>query len=162
MGMEGRVEIKIRVGRKKARTGSGETLSASGTTPLKPKEGLNGPPALRSYSSEGWGVTSSGRCKKIDFAEIWLDAKCMPMAQRSLIGHPGEIFFVAELTPHLFFNFFTSSCPFNVPGEYQLRIPPGQKIRSIASGGKVPLLTHSDGSIGITLEAKRNYRVEFA
>jgi hypothetical protein len=24
------------------------------------------------------------------------------------------------------------------------------------------LRTHSDGSIGITLEAKRNYRVEFA
>jgi alpha-L-fucosidase 2 len=48
------------------------------------------------------------------------------------------------------------------PGEYQLRIPPGQKIRSIAGGGKVALRTHSDGSIGITLEAKRNYRVEFA
>jgi alpha-L-fucosidase 2 len=47
-------------------------------------------------------------------------------------------------------------------GEYQLRIPPGQNIRSIAGGGKVPMRTHSDGSIGITLEAKRNYRVEFA
>ena len=47
-------------------------------------------------------------------------------------------------------------------GEYQLRIPPGQTIRSIASEGKVPLRTHSDGSVGITLEAKRNYRVEFA
>jgi hypothetical protein len=43
---------------------------------------------------------------QIDFAEIWLDAKCMPMAQRSVIGHPSEIVFVAELTP---FNFFTSS-----------------------------------------------------
>jgi alpha-L-fucosidase 2 len=47
-------------------------------------------------------------------------------------------------------------------GEYRLRIPPGQKIRSIASGGEVTFWTHSDGSIGITLEAKRNYRVEFA
>ncbi len=46
-------------------------------------------------------------------------------------------------------------------GEYQLRVPSGQKIRSIASEGKVPLRTHSDGSIGVTLEAKRNYRVEF-
>ncbi len=45
---------------------------------------------------------------------------------------------------------------------YQLRVPPGQKIRSIASGGEVPLRTHSDGSIGVTLEAKRNYQVEFA
>jgi hypothetical protein len=44
----------------------------------------------------------TGRCEKIDFAEIWLDAQCMPMAQRSLIGHPGEIFLAAELTPHLF------------------------------------------------------------
>jgi hypothetical protein len=64
------------------------------------------------WGVSGQGVSGSfgtGRCEKIDFAEIWLDAKCMPMAQRSLIGHPGEIFFVAELTPHLFFNFFTSS-----------------------------------------------------
>jgi alpha-L-fucosidase 2 len=47
-------------------------------------------------------------------------------------------------------------------GEYRLRLPSGQKIRSIASGGNVSLRTHSDGSIGVTLEAKRNYRVEFA
>jgi alpha-L-fucosidase 2 len=47
-------------------------------------------------------------------------------------------------------------------GEYQLRLPPGQTIRSIASGGKVPMRPHSDDSIGITLEAKRSYRVEFA
>jgi hypothetical protein len=51
----------------------------------------------------------SGRCEKIDFAEIWLDAKCMPMARRSLIGHPGATFLTAELTPHLFFKCFTSS-----------------------------------------------------
>jgi alpha-L-fucosidase 2 len=46
--------------------------------------------------------------------------------------------------------------------EYRLRVPPGQKIRGIASGGEVPLRTHSDGSISVTLEATRNYRVEFA
>jgi hypothetical protein len=47
-------------------------------------------------------------------------------------------------------------------GEYQLRVPPGQKIRSIASAGEVPLRTLADGSIGVTLEAARSYRVEFA
>jgi hypothetical protein len=41
------------VDRKKARTGSGETLSASGTTPLKPKQGLSGPPGP---AVEGKGV----------------------------------------------------------------------------------------------------------
>ena len=45
-------------------------------------------------------------------------------------------------------------------GRYQLRVPPGQKIRSIAS--EVLLQDHSDGSIGVTLEAKRSYRIEFA
>jgi hypothetical protein len=34
--------------RKKAQTRAGETLSAGGTTPLKPKHGLNGPPAANS------------------------------------------------------------------------------------------------------------------
>jgi alpha-L-fucosidase 2 len=47
-------------------------------------------------------------------------------------------------------------------GQYQLRVPPGQKIRSIASGSEVLLQDHSDGSIGVTLEAKRSYRIEFA
>jgi alpha-L-fucosidase 2 len=47
-------------------------------------------------------------------------------------------------------------------GQYQLRVPPGQKIRSITSGSEVPLRAHSDGSIGVTLEAKRSYRVAFA
>ncbi len=46
-------------------------------------------------------------------------------------------------------------------GEYQLRVPAGQKIRSIASGSEVPLRAHPDGSVGVTLEAKRSYRVEF-
>jgi alpha-L-fucosidase 2 len=47
-------------------------------------------------------------------------------------------------------------------GQYQLRPPPGQKIRRIASGSEVLLRDHADGSIGVTLEAKRSYRVEFA
>jgi alpha-L-fucosidase 2 len=47
-------------------------------------------------------------------------------------------------------------------GEYRLRVPPGQKIRGIASGSEVTLRTNSDGSIGVTLEAKRSYRVSFA
>jgi hypothetical protein len=45
-------------------------------------------------------IVPSGRCEKIDFAEIWLDAKCMPMAQRSIIGHPGASFLGGEFTPH--------------------------------------------------------------
>jgi alpha-L-fucosidase 2 len=47
-------------------------------------------------------------------------------------------------------------------GQYQLRPPPGQKIRRIASGSEVLLRDDADGSIGVTLEAKRTYRVEFA
>jgi alpha-L-fucosidase 2 len=47
-------------------------------------------------------------------------------------------------------------------GEYQLRVPSGQKIRRIASAGEVPLRANADGSIGVTLEATRSYRVEFA
>ncbi|MDR3726732.1 MAG: glycoside hydrolase family 95 protein [Terracidiphilus sp.] len=48
------------------------------------------------------------------------------------------------------------------PGEYRLRVPAGQSIRSIASGTEVPLRTYADGSVGVTLEAKRSYRVTFA
>ncbi len=47
-------------------------------------------------------------------------------------------------------------------GEYRLRVPSGQKIFSIASGRDVILQAHSDGSIGVVLEAKRSYRVKFA
>jgi alpha-L-fucosidase 2 len=47
-------------------------------------------------------------------------------------------------------------------GQYQFRVPPGQKIRSITSGGEVLLRDHSDGSIGVTLEAKRSYHLAFA
>jgi IS4 transposase len=37
----------------------------------------------------------------------------MPTPQRSLTGHPGATFFRAGISPHQFFNFFTSSCPRN-------------------------------------------------
>ncbi len=47
-------------------------------------------------------------------------------------------------------------------GEYRLRAPAGQKIRSVISGGEVPSLTQSDGSIRVTLQAKRSYRMTFA
>ena len=47
-------------------------------------------------------------------------------------------------------------------GEYQLRVPAGQKILSLSNGISVPLTSQPNGSIGITLEAKRTYRVSFA
>jgi alpha-L-fucosidase 2 len=47
-------------------------------------------------------------------------------------------------------------------GEYRLRVPAGQKIRSISAAAELPLTTHPDGSVGFTLEAKRSYRVRFA
>ena len=47
-------------------------------------------------------------------------------------------------------------------GEYRLRVPPGQKIRSVAGGNEAPLLTQSDGSIRVILQAKRSYQVKFS
>jgi alpha-L-fucosidase 2 len=47
-------------------------------------------------------------------------------------------------------------------GEYQLRVPNGQKIRSVSNGASVPLVSQPDGSVGLTLEAQRTYRVRFA
>ena len=47
-------------------------------------------------------------------------------------------------------------------GEYQLRVPAGQKILSLSNGISVPLTSQPNGSVGITLEAKRTYRVSFA
>jgi len=47
-------------------------------------------------------------------------------------------------------------------GEYQLRVPAGQKIRSVSDGTPVPLASRPNGSVGATLEAKRGYRVSFA
>jgi alpha-L-fucosidase 2 len=47
-------------------------------------------------------------------------------------------------------------------GEYRLRAPRGQRIRSVISQRKVPLHVMPDESIGVNLEAKRTYRVTFA
>jgi alpha-L-fucosidase 2 len=47
-------------------------------------------------------------------------------------------------------------------GEYQLRVPAGQKIRSVSNGTSVKLAGHPNGSVGMTLEAKSTYRVSFA
>jgi alpha-L-fucosidase 2 len=47
-------------------------------------------------------------------------------------------------------------------GEYRLRAPLGQRIRSVTSRSAVPVQTFPDGSIGVTLEAKKSYRVTFA
>jgi alpha-L-fucosidase 2 len=47
------------------------------------------------------------------------------------------------------------------PGEYHLRVPSGQKIRSIVGRQNVPLQTHSDDSVSVALEAKRSYRIKF-
>ena len=48
-------------------------------------------------ASQVAGVSSSGRCEKIDFAKISSEPKCMAKVQRSLIRHPGAIFFEAEI-----------------------------------------------------------------
>jgi alpha-L-fucosidase 2 len=47
-------------------------------------------------------------------------------------------------------------------GEYQLRVAAGQKILSLSNGTSVSLASHPNGSVGVTLEAKRTYRVSFA
>jgi alpha-L-fucosidase 2 len=47
-------------------------------------------------------------------------------------------------------------------GEYQLRVPAGQEIRSVTDGTSVPLVSHPNGSVGVTLKANRPYRVRFA
>jgi alpha-L-fucosidase 2 len=50
----------------------------------------------------------------------------------------------------------------DLSGEYQLRLPDGQKIKSVSNGSSVPLRTLSDGSVACTLAAKHTYRVSFA
>jgi alpha-L-fucosidase 2 len=44
-------------------------------------------------------------------------------------------------------------------GEYGLRAPAGQKIGAV---GEAPLRTNPDGSVRVSLEAGRRYRVSFA
>ncbi|HUX27646.1 MAG TPA: hypothetical protein VMV39_02615, partial [Terracidiphilus sp.] len=46
-------------------------------------------------------------------------------------------------------------------GEYTLRAPSGQQIRSIASNGNVPLQPQPDGSVRVTLQGQQSYRVRF-
>jgi alpha-L-fucosidase 2 len=46
-------------------------------------------------------------------------------------------------------------------GKYRLRAPVGQKVGIVAGEGEIPLLPHSDGSTGVTLQAKRSYSVTF-
>ena len=58
--------------------------------------------ALAFSTPENCGQTGlvnvlSGRCEKIDSAEISSEPKSMPRAQRSLIRHPGANFFKAEI-----------------------------------------------------------------
>jgi hypothetical protein len=45
------------------------------------------------------GIEGTGRCEKIDFAEISSEPKRMPKTQRLLIRHPGAILFKAEIAP---------------------------------------------------------------
>jgi alpha-L-fucosidase 2 len=47
-------------------------------------------------------------------------------------------------------------------GEYRLRVPPGQKIRSIVNGRDISHSVNSDGSISAILTARRTYRLKFA
>ena len=47
-------------------------------------------------------------------------------------------------------------------GEYVLRPPQGQTIRAVTSGEDVALKHHTDGSIGVALDAKRIYSLRFA
>ncbi len=47
-------------------------------------------------------------------------------------------------------------------GELLMRAPAGQKIRAVVSGSSVPLRPQPDGSVGVTLQARRTYRVTFA
>lgn len=46
--------------------------------------------------------------------------------------------------------------------KYRMRPPAGQKILSVAGATSIPLHLQDDGSVAITLEAKRSYRVQFA
>ncbi len=50
----------------------------------------------------------------------------------------------------------------DVTGEYKLRVPAGQKIRSITATTPASLQALPDQSIAVVLQAKRSYRVRFA
>jgi hypothetical protein len=44
------------------------------------------------------------------FRDFTFEPKCIPISQRSLLGHPGAAFFRAQFSQQLKINFFTSSC----------------------------------------------------
>ncbi len=46
-------------------------------------------------------------------------------------------------------------------GDYRLRAPEGQQVRSVADGVDVLLRSQPDGSLSVKLEAGRSYRVKF-
>lgn len=48
------------------------------------------------------------------------------------------------------------------PGEYQIRVPAGQKIQSVSAGTSIPMHILPNGAISCVLTAKRKYRVSFA
>jgi alpha-L-fucosidase 2 len=50
----------------------------------------------------------------------------------------------------------------DLAGEYVLRPPQGQTIRAVTNGEDVALKHHTDGSIGVALDAKRIYSLRFA
>ena len=76
--------------------GSSASHAVSETYPLEERREFRG---LEDVKKSIW----------LKFRAFEFDAKCMPTPQPSLIGHPGAAFFNIKLTPHLFFNFFTSS-----------------------------------------------------
>jgi hypothetical protein len=45
----------------------------------------------------GTEVLGTGRCEKIDLAEILSEPKCMPKPRQSFARHPGAVFFQAEI-----------------------------------------------------------------
>lgn len=47
-------------------------------------------------------------------------------------------------------------------GTYRLRAPKGQRIDSVAADTDAPVKANEDGTVSVTLAAKRRYRVRFA
>jgi alpha-L-fucosidase 2 len=47
-------------------------------------------------------------------------------------------------------------------GEYLLRAPEPQKIAGVSGGASGPLRVNADGSVSVTLQSKRSYRLSFA
>jgi hypothetical protein len=75
------------------------------------------------------GYVSSGRCEKIDFAEISSEPKCMLQAQRSLIRYLGAIFQRPKLL-HVSKSIFS-----HLPVTGFCRLSPGSVLRRIGCQG---------------------------